>query len=1568
MQTYRVEIRSPDGRTVIVELDREPTPERIQEIAKQIFGPGRTQSAPTPSTPIQTPAKPQAQAQARTGQITNPFDLLRPRKPQAQVSPSKPSGVLSPKEAGGLLGRALGVTEEEKRNAAPQYDRFGAPLHPSLAAPPKGKITKEQEAQVKKAVEERDTLDNLLAEYDHWLKTYDVALQNEIDGAQKMKYYGLDGLPQVDSPAALRRYLESERLPELQAKIARLTPGTEEEARKRLGEAYKAKDEKKVAAITDEIAAMRRSYAPERRAFFEEQLKREREGKGEPDLGGMPGQTALEFWESKGLAPIGYVAQAIEGLTVDLPRQLGQDIRERGLAKGFYKFAEREGKDFEDRVNKVIGGTATPAEAFITHLQIAGWMLGGIDAAIGMRGTVRTFRQFQDYARDAYRLIKTALVRQGASEAQAARVAAQTVEESAKRAGVTDEIGDFPARQVGDDPIIPKPPSPEPPPAGTGAKGTAEPPAIPSAQELGKTGRRAQANAHAPYVVQAAEDLKRRLDAAGIEYSENWGSRPGKQGTHGRTSVYIKVGDRTVRISDHISTSQRNMSRIYQIVPNKGTVTDAEAFLLGKGAAEPPTPPVKDQAGRRTTITDDGLISDARVPHTREVLEGTRPLTPKEFAERVDAYEKIARAEGVPIFKGVESRSFAGAFVTGEKAYRQGRIKMTDLGLESYASTLSHELAHAIDARITTSAVAAAAPKISKEAGRVRLPKGDLTLLLDVDAATAKAMDKSLREVTWALISKKVIGRADLTIGKALARENPSYYHRKNELWARFLESVAFHPEIVARYAPEALDKLIAKAASDPVLGDFIAVAMGKGIERGQGIRLLPDRRQLFIKQYGKYLGTKAYDAEVVALRRMQQQVDELTSLIKQKFKGVKDDPSTIFKAAEAIQSNNQGVKVFGTADRTFIPLKDIGIDPASLGKADSIPPSVIEALADWDAAGWKIDGISEAGEIILRRTRYTAEEGKTLYDSLSPQGKKLIDEFTATVSEARDLFNRHLFASTYNIKESIEGWVHHFWREKLRAEVAPGRLRERMASLRKRREGALGFAEDLKAATTKAYTEEAATQIWNEFVNKQIARLAEPLPKGSRRARHGYVTVQGNPEKGFRLYEGDIKKGNLWEVPKWVYEDYVQRRLISAEASQATQVVNAINQYWQVNALLHPGSVVLNAISGALQLVPRLLDDFFLDMFELSAKRTTANVVGLVETLTPRGWHGAPDWVIGGRHNTFVGQFQAAKSPIDKFADKGLYPFGVIERYFKKAIANAERRKFKAKDFEDPALIKAANDAIDIVAYDYNNIPHWLQNLKRHPVGAAAKPFATYPYKYTKQLFEFVGKAFDPNVPIRDRVARLFTIATMTTMYLLWEEWEKNASQYGKLSAEEKEEMGLTARHYVGKDSAGEAWLRTGQYPFVNAFDAVNLVAAGRPDLAGEMAGEIVAGVGPLGNTGMALFGYSSKYDRYQPMAGRVGESAQTYVPGFRLLRDIAELRDAGTRKQPTTFWEAFGRLYPTGDPELREQLAGERQIKGRLRDPQSYQEWLRLLSGVNIRNPKDNSKKPAVKKPAKK
>lgn len=898
-------------------------------------------------------------------------------------------------------------------------------------------------------------------------------------------------------------------------------------------------------------------------------------------------------------------------------------------------------------------------------------------------------------------------------------------------------------------------------------------------------------------------------------------------------------------------------------------------------------------------------------------------LSEEEIEKRIEAVEKVARGTGVPVFEAPLRPGVRGEYRYQLETFPEGKIKINVEDRKQYLSTLTHETAHAIDAYLSTKAKEGTTlPENVKllserEQKIIRLsapsPKqtlGDWGALFGIsEEAELRKLRGQLKKVTEELV------------GIENVKQNPRYYYDKRELWARFVESVVLHPDIVSKHAPDALAALRKQAQKHKIIDDLLRAAMGKSIEHSPGLMFLPDERQTLIKKYGRYLGTGMLnDVYVYTVRTMESLRNEMEKLLEENFKNIKDPPDLLFKAAAAIKENKGGKIVFGTKDKIRLSKKEIQKLheewKEKVERGEDVPP--------WE------DFLEERST----KVRYTPEEGEAFWNQLSPEGKKLIDRYTRDITEATDLFNRNLFREIYKIEDLIEGYIHQIADiQKTKGEGAYLKT-ERMpfknlvSSIRRLRKGYPNIIEDFMKAVQKGYTEEVQLSVWNKFVNHATAIVAEPLKKGEEPAK-GYIRVWGNAKSGFFLEKPEGKRGYMpqWQVPKWFYENFLDKKAFFKEEEIFMKPLREFLKFSVGNLLLHPGTALWNVLSGSIQLTTKFINDFYLDLFDVAVSlsggktpskfkmhRTASNIAGFIEAFVPetlraRMGFGVPEWTYGGAKNTYVGLVSDFKpSLIDNYLQAGLFPFLTIERFYKRAIMLMEKQRLtfeKGKKLEWEDIVAEATRAMDIHAYDYENVPGWLKRFRKNPLGNSIKPFITYPYKSIKQMLYYMGGFFDPNRPWNERLASLFTVATMVALLKLRKDSEDWVSESLKKEAEKQ-----------GVIKVGDYYMRVNQLPFLNAYETINLALSGaKTEDVLESATENLfgSGLGPLGNAILYTLGYSSKYNRYQPLGGKLGETVGiSLIPFSRIFRDINEYLSGTKSRQPKTFAEGFMRYVP--------------------------------------------------------
>lgn len=417
------------------------------------------------------------------------------------------------------------------------------------------------------------------------------------------------------------------------------------------------------------------------------------------------------------------------------------------------------------------------------------------------------------------------------------------------------------------------------------------------------------------------------------------------------------------------------------------------------------------------------------------------------------------------------------------------------------------------------------------------------------------------------------------------------------------------------------------------------------------------------------------------------------------------------------------------------------------------------------------------------------------------------------------------------------------------------------------------------------------------------------------------------------------------YQMPRQIYERFKLWRGLIDEASAAVRVVNDINRYWRINILAHPGTATTNFNGGAIQYAAKILTDFYKEVLTGNATmpQTRQNISAMVKVLTPKGWNNAPDWVYGGDLSNFYGQFGKQKSivseAIDSYANKTLKLFSLYERYWKKVIMLSEGvsdieslnkmtvEGLRLPTEEERELIRQINEDVDLYAYDYDNIPTWLEAHRKSVLGQAIKPFATYPYKYAKQVMNMIGSAFDGTQSWQDRSAKILALSTMVAAYAMFsrKRKEEQKTPEAEKNIEIPARLQTRGRLFITTDEAGrELFMRVSKYPFINLTEAGVQMVNGNFEGSKDLLSETIGSIGPMGSLGMLALNFRNKYNQYDKVEVILGENIITFLPGYRILNDISRMLDPFKRKQET-FTEALTAVIPTTSEALQEKLHGK-------------------------------------------
>ncbi len=921
-----------------------------------------------------------------------------------------------------------------------------------------------------------------------------------------------------------------------------------------------------------------------------------------------------------------------------------------------------------------------------------------------------------------------------------------------------------------------------------------------------------------------------------------------------------------------------------------------------------------------------------RVPETAKLIQDLKPVeSPQEMVERIKQLNKFAQSHAILRKAGGKmSRRAAGVFrPKGKEVAKEGEVLLRKQYIKNpadYMSTLSHELGHALE----------------------------WNMLGDINRNTLKVFGDKLTKEESRGIHDELIAVSKKLVGESEYNSERQYYGMKTELLARFLEKMFVAPGDMMELAPNAMKSFEQQSIQHPIIKEYIEAILSNIDKGAPKVVLLRDIRETYQKHLGKRVGDIAYDEEKVHSVMQERGKFVIGKLIDKKFKNVKDDPAALFKAAESIKVTKGDVPEFGTRD--FVVAK------------------TEEEAKTLDATGWEqigeaiIDGVKYPK---FAKQRYSFSEAKTVFDNLSPEGQRLIKDFTAEREAAKDYFNREVIKDVHKIEGNIEGWVHHYFEDKPKVFGKKLKFREKVAGVRKKREGVEGYVEDFKKSMHKVLIDLEGEKVFNDFITRQMARVTKPIVEGEN-PDPGWVEVVGKLKKGVGLPQEKkmivIKGGKTfipkqirYQMPKEIYERYKLWNGLVDEASTAVRIVNDLNRYWRINILTHPGSAATNFISGGIQYSSKILTDFYKETLtgDIKYEKTRQNLSAMLKVLLPKGWMDAPDWVYGGDLSNYYGQFTSQQGIVDQsiqsYGDKALKLYGAVERYWKKTISTAENvsdlkslgevttEGLRLPTKEERDMLVELNKEVDIYAYDYDNVPVWLQAHQRSTLGQLIKPFAKYPYKYAKHVLRMTGEIFDKTVPLHDRLAKLLSLSTIVALYANYSRNRKEKQETPEATVDIPARMSTRGRLYMRKDDEGkEIFTRVAKYPFINLTEAGMQFTQGNWETGKDIVSDMLGSLGPVGDTGLLALDYRNKYDQYTPVPIILGDNMATFILGYRILNDVSRAMDPFKRRQKE-WYQPFTKIIPTTNADLQKKLHGDIRtvkvpVEGKIKHPPGY------------------------------
>lgn len=913
---------------------------------------------------------------------------------------------------------------------------------------------------------------------------------------------------------------------------------------------------------------------------------------------------------------------------------------------------------------------------------------------------------------------------------------------------------------------------------------------------------------------------------------------------------------------------------------------------------------------KATKTTEDAAMR--REPKVTPLSETKPAKNIEEMVQRIEQLNKFGQSNAILRRTGRLGGDKLGVF---RGVGKNGEVKLqnnTVINTEEYMSVLAHELGHALEHNLVG--------KTNVDTYRV--------FGRDLPGAIKARIKNELKDITIKIEGADVVST------------NEKYYYKDTELLARFFQYMFENPGDVETLAPTATEYIQKSAIETPIIAEYLEAVSGTIDKGAPKLVFLRDMRQTYQKYLGKRVGNMAWNDEV-RYRNMKERAKYIIEKsVKSKFKGIEDSPEALFNAAEGIKVTENNVPVFGTRDFQWSESKSDDRRLAEMGYT---------AIKNEDG-GTVTEMVDGKERTRYAKVRYTEEQGRQMYEALTPEGKKLIREFTAQMKEAKDFFNRETIKDMYKINGDIEGWVHHYFEEDGKSSSMGGdKLKDKIAGGRRKRTGTDGYVKDLQKAMQKSLTEFETEKQYNQFIGEFFARVTEPIAMGQM-PKPGYTEVAGNLRFGVGRPQEINKAGKAeiarYQMPTDIYRRYQLISGLADEAGLVARTLNSINRYWRVNVLFHMGSTFNNFVGGGLQYGSKIMVDFYTELLSgnFSFENTRNNIYAMYAVATPKGWQDAPDWVYGGDESNYYSEFGTGKAPglldktIDAYADKSLALYQGVERYWKKVLSYSAGAKDLKHLNEPESLGRGMNELnelekqimddiekeTDLYGFNYNNVPVWLENFNRSALGSAVKPFTKYPYKYTKLIANLVGAIFDRSLPWQERAAKAMTLGTIMAIYAYVRSKRKEEQETKEVPETAPPSVSTRGRLFVGTDDKGnELFTRVAKYPFLNLTEAGAQFIDGNTNQGYQLIADQIGSVAPAGKIALSILGYRNEYEQFQPYPAILGKDLASFIPGTRILADISRFFDPYQRKQET-FMQGLTSLIPTTDPERQLRLHG--------------------------------------------
>jgi len=140
-------------------------------------------------------------------------------------------------------------------------------------------------------------------------------------------------------------------------------------------------------------------------------------------------------------------------------------------------------------------------------------------------------------------------------------------------------------------------------------------------------------------------------------------------------------------------------------------------------------------------------------------------------------------------------------------------------------------------------------------------------------------------------------------VGEDVYNENPSYYGKDTELFARFLQRMFTDPLYLEELAPNALEKIMQASVNNKIIAEYMEAARGKidslQLKFPEVFKYVLDQKQRLQQVLGERAGTRAYNTIIHREAEQARSKMVFERELKKKFKGIKNTAG-VFQAIEA--------------------------------------------------------------------------------------------------------------------------------------------------------------------------------------------------------------------------------------------------------------------------------------------------------------------------------------------------------------------------------------------------------------------------------------------------------------------------------------------------------------------------------------------------------------------------------------------------------------------------------------------------------------------------------------------